>query len=94
MVYRVLGKLLALADAIVIVIILFALHFSQEFVLLGAVYLLAKGLFFILISRDIVSIFDVLCGFYVVLISVGLHFKIATIAAVLFLAQKVLLGLL
>ena len=94
MVYRLLGRLLTFADAVVLVIVLFAFHFSREMVLLGATYLIVKGTFFMLVSKDIVSVFDVLVGTYLILLAVGVHLTLVTVLSVLFLGQKVIMGML
>ena len=94
MVFRILGKTLAAADFIAIIMILFAPLFSYDLLLMGAVYLIFKGGFFFAVSSDIVSAIDVFCGLYMLLLAIGLSFHLLTLVSVLFLGQKVLMGFL
>jgi len=95
LVFRILGKTLAAADFIAIILILFSPLFSYDVLLIGAFFLIFKGGFFFLLSGGgFVNGMDMFCGMYLLLLAVGLSFSLVTLVSVLFLGQKVLMGFL
>ncbi len=89
-----LAKVLGALDLLVTLIIIFAPLFPKNIIFYGAFYLIAKGLMFVLTSRDFASYLDIICGIYVIFLAFNLSNPIITILAVLFLGQKVVFSLL
>gem|GEM_PF-6919232 len=73
--------------------ILFAPVFPKNIILYGAAWLIIKGGIFAY-TGNIVSMIDVLCGFYAVALAFGAHSTLLTVVAVIFLAQKVVFSML
>ena len=89
-----LAKVLGALDLLVTLIIIFYSLFPKNIIFYGAFYLIAKGLIFVITSRDFASYFDVLCGIYTIFLAFNMSNPIITIIAVLFLGQKVVFSLL
>ena len=81
-------KILGLADFISIFSLIFVDFLPQKLVIIMGVYLILKGLFFTLISGDMVSMFDVGCGIYHFMATLGVSHWIITSIVVLFIFQK------
>ena len=85
-----LEKLLGVLDLICIIALFYSSSIS--FVVFCAFYLLIKGMIF-LISKDVISAFDVLIGGYLILTLIGVSSFIVSIVAGFFLLQKGILSL-
>ncbi len=81
-------KILGLADILAIMALLAATILPQKLVILMALYLIIKGLFFILTGGVFPSFFDIISGLYLVIASFGISHWIPTVVITLFLLQK------
>jgi len=85
------GKLLGIGDLIAaatIVMLAFTpIVLPKKLIFYAAAYLVLKGGLFWL-SGDGVSFIDVLCGAYIIMLSIGLSVTLISVLAVIFLVQK------
>ena len=86
-------KLLAFADILVILSILGASILPQKLVILMGIYLIIKGLTFIFLGGLFPNFFDMLIGFYLILVAFSLSHWIFTVIAIIFLGQKAFFSL-
>lgn len=92
-----LGKLLVWLDLVsaLLLIFYFAGLVSAAAIKYVALFLLIKGLFFVLTCRDFASFVDTLCGFYLLILSAGVYSSNAiTLVVIVWLLQKSVVGLL
>jgi hypothetical protein len=84
-------QLLGLFDTVCIIIFVLTQFFSipdKALYIIGA-YLIIKGVLFTVMSKDIASIIDLICGLYALSIVLGFFNPIITLIVILYLAQKV-----
>ncbi len=81
-------KALGIVDFAALVLILFIPWFPSEFVRYGAYWLMLKGGFFVIISKDFGSMLDVLAGFYIILLTFGISWDFLTILTLIFIGLK------
>lgn len=83
-------KFLGILDAVAALVFLMAQFFTppQKVLYYTAIYLIGKGVLFAVMFHDIASVIDVGCGFYSLIISLGLSNSIVTTLAFLYLTQK------
>lgn len=89
-------KILALSDIIAtsVIILYLAEFFPLATIKYIAFYLIIKGGFFLLLSKDFASLVDALFGVYFLILSSGIYSNtIITTIAALWLFQKAILGL-
>ncbi|MBI2148614.1 hypothetical protein HYU23_02950 [Candidatus Woesearchaeota archaeon] len=86
-------KLLAFADTLSILALIGSSLLPQKIVLLMAIYLIIKGLAFILIGGLFPNFLDMLSGFYLIIVLFGISHWIITIAVIIFLGQKAFFSL-
>ncbi len=84
-------KTLGIMDLVAVVIFLGAAIFPKEMLLYAGIYLAAKGLFFVLLSKDIASYGDAASGIYIILFAIGLRIPILNTAFIIYLVQKTIL---
>ncbi|MEK6968131.1 MAG: hypothetical protein AABX51_05875 [Nanoarchaeota archaeon] len=82
-------KIMPVFDLLAAAAILFGPLLPTDPVRLAGTYLIGKGIFFVLISKDIASAFDFIIGLYAISIAY-LHFYniFLSLIAVVFLLQK------
>lgn len=87
MLFATLGKL----DFITVLILMGAAFLPSKLLIYAAIYLILKGLIFILINRDFASYIDLGCGLYLLCLSMGL--KIPYVHQIVFywLLQKTIM---
>ncbi|MBS3152125.1 hypothetical protein J4230_01805 [Candidatus Woesearchaeota archaeon] len=86
-------KILALADILTIISLLGVSLLPQKLVLAMAIYLMLKGLVFILIGSLFPNFIDMLCGFYIIFAAFGITHWIPTVIVILFIGQKAFFSL-
>jgi len=90
------GIILALGDIIATFLVVFYLinFFPVTMLYYVALYLIIKGVFFIIISKDFASFVDVVFGIYFLIVLSGIYSNTAiTVLAAVWLFQKAILGL-
>jgi len=85
-------KCLGILDLGCVLLILFTALFPQNWITIGATYLIIKGGLFALLG-NIVSFFDAAIGIYLFLIALGVSSTILSVLAMLFLVQKAVFSL-
>ena len=93
MIMRFFGKILAIFDIAVMLVLLFHSGVPLLWLKYGALYLIVKGGIFVLISRDIFSYVDLCCGVYILIVMFGLSFSPVTNLVIIFLGFKATIGL-
>ncbi|MBI2575433.1 hypothetical protein HYV82_06135 [Candidatus Woesearchaeota archaeon] len=78
-------------DLVTVIILIGAAVFPQKMLLYAGLYLMIKGLVFIMASKDIASYGDAISGAYMALMSFGLTIPFITTAALIYLGQKTFL---
>ncbi|MBN1503284.1 hypothetical protein JW930_07130 [Candidatus Woesearchaeota archaeon] len=91
----VLLKLFGIIDLLAVILFVLSAFFGVKHILLYVVaaYLIIKGTLFTVMSRDIASMIDIICGFYALTITLGVKNNIVNGIIVLYLAQKVFFSL-
>jgi hypothetical protein len=84
MLFATLGKL----DFITVLILLGAAILPQKMLMYAAIYLVVKGLLFILLSRDFASYIDLGCGVYLFIMFLGLTIPVLHQIVLFWLIQK------
>lgn len=87
-------KIMPVLDIFSAIAVLFGPYLPLDVVRIAGTYLIGKGLFFVLISKDIPSFIDLVIGVYAISIAY-LHFYniLISLLALLFIGQKSLLAL-
>ena len=80
-------KVFGLADILSVLALSIAPVLPPSLVLIMALYLMLKGLIFSLMG-DMISLIDILIGFYILLVSAGLSQWIITLIASVYILQK------
>jgi len=78
-------------DFITVLIIIGAAIMPQKLLLTAAVYLIVKGLIFILLSKDFASYIDLFSGLYLVIFANGIRLPYLHGAVLFWLIQKTIL---
>ena len=86
-------KLLGVADILAIIALLFVTLLPRKLVLIMALYLIFKGVIFMLGGGIFPSFLDLTSGVYIAAASYGISHWIPTLAVIIFLIQKALLSL-
>ncbi len=86
-------KLLGIADIFAIIALIASSILPQSILIFLGLYLIIKGLIFMLIGGPFPSFFDMSCGFYLISVSYGIEHWIPTTIVLLFLAQKAFISL-
>lgn len=86
-------KILAIADLLAIISLLATNVLPQVLVIIMAIYLIIKGLAFIIMGGLFPSILDMLSGLYLVLAVFGMSHWVFSVVVVIFLGQKAVLSL-
>ncbi|GEM_PF-3906413 len=84
-------KTLGIMDLVTVIILMGAAAFPQKMLLYAGLYLLIKGLVFIMASKDIASYGDAISGAYMALMAFGLTKPFITTAVLIYLGQKTFL---
>ncbi len=87
MIFKTLGTL----DLLSVILLIGAAIFPKSLLLYAGVYLLLKGIIFIITSKDIASYGDALSGAYLALLSFGTSIEIIGTIVLIYLAQKTVL---
>ncbi len=87
MLFATLGKL----DFITVLILMGAAVLPSKLLLYASIYLIIKGIAFIMISRDFASYGDLFSGFYLALLSTGIKIPYLHQIVFFWLLQKTLL---
>lgn len=85
-------KLLAFADILAILALIGSSLLPQNIVILMGIYLIIKGLAFVLIGGSFANFFDMTVGFYLIIAAFGITNWIPTVLSILFLGQKAFLS--
>lgn len=85
-------KIMGIMDFIAVVGILFAFIMPAKLLFYIGAYLIIKGGTFAYLG-NIVSLIDVFCGLYALLLIAGVSFTVVTVLVLLYLAQKALFSL-
>ena len=81
-------KILGLADVVAAIVILAAPILPTNILVYSAGYLIFKGGLFAL-SGNVISILDIICGIFTLLIAFDISHPIITLFVLVFLVQKV-----
>lgn len=84
-------KTLGILDLITVLVLMGAAIFPQKMLLYAGLYLMIKGLLFIMASKDIASYGDAISGAYMALMAFGLTMPFITTAVLIYLGQKTFL---
>ena len=84
-------KTLGLFDLIAVLLLIGEAVFPTKFLAYAGIYLILKGIFFVLISNDLASYGDAVAGGYLMLLTLGLHIPYFHTIVLLYLAQKTIL---
>ncbi len=88
-------KLLGFADILAIIALLAASILPKTLIIIMSIYLLVKGLFFLITGGNLITNFlDIVSGFYIIAASFGVSHWIATVIVGIFLLQKALISIL
>jgi hypothetical protein len=91
---RAILKGLAILDTISLLSISLHWIIPQKILFYVLLYLIIKGLFFVLVSNDFASYIDIFCGLYVGLLILGISVSFISVLCVVYLAQKAAFSLL
>ncbi len=80
-------KLMGLVDVVAVIVILVGHILPQKMIIYSAGYLIAKGGFFAM-NGNIMSILDVVCGIFIIMLAFGISFKLMNSFMLFFLVQK------
>jgi hypothetical protein len=80
-------KIMGLVDVLAVVVILIGHILPQKMIIYSAGYLIAKGGFFAM-TGNLMSILDVVCGVFIIMLAFGISFKVTNSFMVFFLVQK------
>ena len=86
-------KLLGVIDILAIIALLAVKILPQPVVILMALYLIIKGVLFMIIGQPFPNFFDVASGIYVASASYGISHWILTSIAVIYIGQKAVVSL-
>lgn len=84
-------KILGIFDIFVGLVFIFSEIFnfvSSSFVMFLALFLLLKGIFFIVIDFDMISLLDVICGIFILISTAGVIPSLIIYIISIFLIQK------
>ena len=90
---RILRMGLGILDLISFLVISFHYLAPKKLMMYTFLYLLIKGLFFVLVSRDFASYLDMACGLYIIFLYFGYSISFLTVIFSVYLAQKAVLTL-
>lgn len=85
-------KILGFADILAIIALLLATVLPRTLVIIMALYLIFKGIAFMLGGSPFPSFFDFTSGLYLAAASYGISHWIPTLAVIIFLIQKAVLS--
>ena len=86
-------KLLGFTDILAIVALLGASMLPQISVLIMGLYLIIKGVLFMILGGQLPNILDIICGFYIVTVSYGLSHWVINLIVILYIGQKAIISL-
>ncbi len=86
-------KILGFADILAVIALLTSSFLPQNLVIFMAIYLIIKGLYFILLGGLFPNVFDIISGLYLIIASFGFTHWIPTVLVMLFLLQKAIISL-
>lgn len=87
-------KVMPVIDLFAVAMLLFGAALPAEPVRIAGMYLVAKGIFFVLISKDVASIGDFIFGIYALSIAFfGFYNLLISIIGAAYLGQKALFAL-
>jgi len=78
-------------DLITVLILIGAAILPSKLLYIAAIYLVVKGMSFILISKDFASYIDVACGIYLFVLSHGIKIPLLHNVVLLWLLQKTIM---
>ena len=87
-------KILGLADILAVIALLLIKILPKPLIIIAALYLIIKGLFFLITGGSIfMNFFDIVSGAYLVSASYGISHWVATSLVIIFLLQKAVISL-
>ncbi len=86
-------KLLGIADILTILALIGSTFLPQQIIIIMGIYLIIKGLFFIVTGSLFPNFFDMISGVYIIIVSFGFSHWIPTSIVILFLVQKAFISL-
>ena len=86
-------KLLGFADILAIISLLASNILPQSLVLIMGLYLIGKGVLFIILGGQLPNILDILCGFYILLVSYGISNWVISLIVIFYIGQKAIISL-
>lgn len=87
-------KILGFADILAIIALLAAKILPKQLVIIMALYLILKGLLFLIIGGSFTNLIDTSSGLYLVFAAYGISHWIPTTIVVIFILQKAIISLL
>ena len=85
--FRTLGTL----DLLTVIILMLAAVAPHKLLLFAAIYMIVKGIIFILVSRDIASYGDLIAGIYLFILSNSIRVPLVHEVVLFYLLQKTIL---
>ena len=86
-------KILGILDVISVLMLIFASWLPQKLIIVMAVYLIIKGIYFSLMGGFFPNAIDSLVGFYLIVASAGISHWIPTVLIIIFMLQKALVSI-
>ncbi|MBS3168157.1 hypothetical protein J4216_03475 [Candidatus Woesearchaeota archaeon] len=86
-------KLLGFADLLAVIALIGSSFLPQSLVIIMAIYLIIKGLYFVIIGGVIPNILDLISGIYLLLAILNFTHWIPTLIVSLYLLQKAAISL-
>ena len=85
-------KLMGIADVLAVIAMFLAAYLPQSLVIIMALYLILKGIFFTLMG-DMISLVDVFAGIYLASASFGASHWIMTLILTVIILQKAIVSI-
>ncbi|MBT3721042.1 hypothetical protein HN789_06460 [archaeon] len=75
-------------DLLTVIILILSNILPNNLILYSGIYLFLKGIIFIIISKDIASVIDFICGIYMVIMFFNFKIYFLTVLCIIWLLQK------
>jgi len=86
-------KILAIGDILAIISLLGISILPSKFILIMGLYLVMKGVLFMILGGSVPSLLDAGCGIYIIAVAFGIMHWIPTTIVIIYLAQKALVSM-
>lgn len=86
-------KLLGVLDILAIIALLSATILPKTIMLVIALYLIIKGVLFMITGTPLPNFFDVMSGIYIAAVSYGISHWIPTLLVIIYIGQKAIISL-